>query len=87
MSQFKNKTYTYNDKYKKRLASGTNARLQREKIFVNHKENYVNKAVEEKEFEELEECTFGPDRDATKAPNEKRRDHDEFLNDQQKFLE
>ena len=44
--------------------------MQREKIFTKQKEDYVKKANEEKQFEELEECTFEPNRDDTKQSND-----------------
>jgi len=41
---------------------------------MKQKEDYLKRVNEEKKFEELEECTFEPDRDKTKLLHDNQRD-------------
>jgi len=64
--------------------------LRREEIFHKIKQDNINLAREEKEYKELEDCTFEPDTYNSKrneAELQNHRDLNGFLNDQQRFLE
>ncbi len=41
---------------------------------MKQKEDYLKRVNEEKQFEELEECTFEPDREKTKLQSDNQRD-------------